>query len=115
VENHIKWIDAAKFLGCHSIRVNLKGTGTPEELTRFSVDALGSLSEYGANNKIGVIVETMVGFRLMQSGWLMLLNRLIILFAEHCQILTTGAFLLIRQEPGSHALKNMIGFRDWKK
>ena len=22
VENHYKWIDAAKFLGCHSIRVN---------------------------------------------------------------------------------------------
>ena len=22
VENHLKWLDAAKFLGCHSIRVN---------------------------------------------------------------------------------------------
>jgi len=57
VENHFRWIDVAKFLGCHSIRVNLKGSGTPDELTRFSVDALGSLSEYGARNNIGVIVE----------------------------------------------------------
>jgi hypothetical protein len=69
VENHIKWIDAAKFLGCHSIRVNLKGTGTPEELTRFSVDALGSLSEYGANNKIGVIVENHGGIS-SDAKWL---------------------------------------------
>lgn len=31
VENHKKWVEAAKFLGCHSIRVNAYGTGTYEE------------------------------------------------------------------------------------
>jgi len=25
VENHYKWVEAAKFLGCHSIRVNARG------------------------------------------------------------------------------------------
>ena len=29
VENHMKWVDAAKFLGCHSIRVNAGGSGSP--------------------------------------------------------------------------------------
>jgi hypothetical protein len=57
IENHYQWIDAAKFLGCHSIRVNLRGKGTPEEMAASSIDALGRLSEYGAKNKIGVIVE----------------------------------------------------------
>lgn len=57
VENHYQWIDAAKFLGCHSIRVNLRGEGTPEDMSKAAIDSLGRLSEYGAKNKIGVIVE----------------------------------------------------------
>lgn len=57
VENHYQWIDAAKFLGCHSIRVNLRGTGSEDDLKVASIDALGRLSEYGAENEIGVIVE----------------------------------------------------------
>ena len=28
VDNHRKWLDAAKFLGCHSIRVNAGSSGT---------------------------------------------------------------------------------------
>jgi hypothetical protein len=27
VENHYKWVDAAKYLGCHSIRVNAQSEG----------------------------------------------------------------------------------------
>jgi sugar phosphate isomerase/epimerase len=30
VEDHYKWVDAAKFLGCHSVRVNLQGEGVPK-------------------------------------------------------------------------------------
>jgi hypothetical protein len=57
IENHYQWIDAAKFLGCHSIRVNLRGAGTPHEMSAASIDSLGRLSEYGSKNHIGVIVE----------------------------------------------------------
>lgn len=57
VENHYKWVDAAKFLGCHSIRVNLHGAGSDEEWKNASIDGLGKLAEYGANHKMNVIVE----------------------------------------------------------
>jgi sugar phosphate isomerase/epimerase len=58
VENHYQWIEAAKFLGCHSIRVNLHGEGTTEsEWKSASVDGLGKLTEFGCKNKINVIVE----------------------------------------------------------
>ena len=30
VDNHKKWVDAAAFLGCHAIRVNLFGAPDPE-------------------------------------------------------------------------------------
>ncbi|HEV7349678.1 sugar phosphate isomerase/epimerase family protein [Telluribacter sp.] len=62
VENHYQWIDAAKFLGCHSIRVNLRGTGSAQDMALASVDGLGALSEYGAKNNIGVLVENHGGF-----------------------------------------------------
>jgi sugar phosphate isomerase/epimerase len=45
VENHYKWVDAAKFLGYHSIRVNLEGKGTPEEIAKACVDGYGQLVE----------------------------------------------------------------------
>ncbi|HET7360997.1 MAG TPA: sugar phosphate isomerase/epimerase family protein [Salinimicrobium sp.] len=57
VENHKKWVDAADFLGAHSIRVNLRGSKDPEEWKNNSVDALTKLGEYAATKNIGVIVE----------------------------------------------------------
>src|SRR5690606_15070063 len=39
VETHYKWIDAAAFLGCKSIRVNAAGTGTPEEVKNQAVQS----------------------------------------------------------------------------
>jgi len=57
VENHYKWINAAKYLGCHSIRVNAAGNGTAEEVADAAIDGLGRLAEYGAKEGINVIVE----------------------------------------------------------
>lgn len=57
VENHYKWVDAAKFLGCHSIRVNAAGEGTAADVSKAAVDGLGRLTEYGAKNGINIIVE----------------------------------------------------------
>ncbi|WP_282080764.1 sugar phosphate isomerase/epimerase family protein [Aquimarina algiphila] len=57
VENHKKWVDAAQFLGCHSIRVNLFGTNDPEKWVKVSVHGLVKLSEYAASKNVNVIVE----------------------------------------------------------
>lgn len=62
VENHYKWVNAAKFLGCHSIRVNAAGQGTAEEVKAAAIDGLGRLTEYGAQNDINVIVENHGGY-----------------------------------------------------
>lgn len=62
VENHYKWVDAAKFLGCHSIRVNAYGEGTAEEVAKAATDGLRSLSEYGKTANINVIVENHGGY-----------------------------------------------------
>ncbi|MGI9551151.1 MAG: sugar phosphate isomerase/epimerase family protein [Aurantibacter sp.] len=57
VENHYKWVDAAKILDCHSIRVNAFGKGSKRELHAALTDGLGSLAEYGEANDINVLVE----------------------------------------------------------
>ncbi|SEI54176.1 Tat (twin-arginine translocation) pathway signal sequence [Dyadobacter sp. SG02] len=69
VENHYQWVDAAKFLGCHSIRVNLRGTGSAEDMALASIDGLGALSEYGKKAGIGVLVENHGGFS-SDAKWL---------------------------------------------
>ena len=62
VENHYKWVEAAKFLGCHSIRVNAYGEGSAEDVMAAAVDGLGRLTEFGADHEIGIIVENHGGY-----------------------------------------------------
>lgn len=57
VENHKKWVDAAAFLGCHSIRVNLFGEEDPEAWVTNSVRSLKALCEYAATKNVNIIVE----------------------------------------------------------
>jgi sugar phosphate isomerase/epimerase len=57
VENHHKWVELAKFLGCHSIRVNAQSMGTREEQMERAADGLRRLTEFGAQHEISVIVE----------------------------------------------------------
>ena len=57
VENHHKWVDAAKTLGCHSIRVNAQSAGKPEEAAKLAADGLSRLTEYGEKAGINIIVE----------------------------------------------------------
>jgi sugar phosphate isomerase/epimerase len=62
VENHYKWVKAAKFLGCHSIRVNARGNGTMDQVHNAAVKGLGMLADYAAKYNINVIVENHGGF-----------------------------------------------------
>lgn len=69
VENHYKWVEAAKFLGCHSIRVNAQSGGTYDEQVERAADGLRRLTEFGNKHEINVIVENHGG--LSSNGeWL---------------------------------------------
>jgi len=57
IENHYKWIEAAKYLGCIAIRVNIDGDGTQEEIMDAAIDGYGRLVEFGAKYGIHVIIE----------------------------------------------------------
>jgi L-ribulose-5-phosphate 3-epimerase len=69
VENHYKWVEAARFLGCFAIRVNASSTGTYDEQMDRAADGLRRLAEFGATQGIAVIVENHGG--LSSNGqWL---------------------------------------------
>ncbi len=69
VDNHKKWVEAAKFLGCHSIRVNAGSSGTWDEQKERAADGLRKLSEFGKTHGLNVIVENHGG--LSSNGeWL---------------------------------------------
>ncbi len=71
VTNHHKWADAAKFLGCHSIRVNAAtgGAGSFEEQQKRAADGLAKLGEYCAKLGLNAIVENHGGLS-SHGGWL---------------------------------------------
>lgn len=69
VRNHYKWVDAAAFLGCHSIRVNAHGEGTAEEVSAAAVDGLSRLAKYAATKNINVLVENHGGYS-SNGAWL---------------------------------------------
>lgn len=62
VENHVKWLEASKFLGCHSIRVNAHSNGSREEQAKLAADGLTQLCALAKPLDLGVIVENHGGF-----------------------------------------------------
>jgi len=69
VENHYPWIEAAKFLGCHAIRVNAASKGSFEEQQKLAADGLRRVAEFGAGHNISVIVENHGGLS-SNGAWL---------------------------------------------
>lgn len=57
VVNHHKWVEAAAFLGCHSIRVNAKSSGSWKQQMQLAADGLHDLAEYAEQYNINVLVE----------------------------------------------------------
>ncbi|MEL7118908.1 MAG: TIM barrel protein [Bacteroidota bacterium] len=62
VENHYKWVEAAQFLGCHSIRVNAYGQGEKEAVAKAVVKSLKKLSSFAKDYDINILVENHGGF-----------------------------------------------------
>lgn len=69
VENHKKWVDAARTLGCVTIRVNAESEGPPAEQQKLVADGLRRLAEYGDSRGINIIVENHGGLS-SRGDWL---------------------------------------------
>jgi L-ribulose-5-phosphate 3-epimerase len=71
IENHVKWLEAAVFLGCHSIRVNAASDAKlpADEQAKLAADGLHRLCAEGDKRGLWVVVENHGG--LSSNGkWL---------------------------------------------
>lgn len=69
VDNHRKWIEAATFLGCTTVRVNLHGDGPAAEKKTASIDSLSRLGEFARPMGINIVVENH-GSDSSKGNWL---------------------------------------------
>ena len=78
IENHYKWAEAAKFLGCHSIRVNARSDRalSYNEQLNLAADGLNKLVEFCANLNINAIVENHGGLSSNGSWLSSLMNKI---------------------------------------
>lgn len=76
IENHFPWVEAAKRLGCHSIRVNAASAGSFDEQQKLAADGLSRLAEYAGQLELNVIVENHGGLS-SDGGWLASVMRLV--------------------------------------
>jgi sugar phosphate isomerase/epimerase len=97
IENHFKWVEAAQFLGCHSIRVNCFGDGEPEEVAKAGIDGLHKLSDYAQPFGINVIVENHGGYSA-NGQWLQRIIKEVNL--ANCGTLPDFGNFCIRREKG---------------
>jgi len=98
IENHYKWIEAANYLGCHSIRVNLFGDGPKSEQKAASVDSLGQVAEFGKDANVNVLVENHGGYS-SDAQWLADVMKQVNM--DHCGTLPDFGNFCIKREGGA--------------
>ncbi|MCK5067530.1 MAG: TIM barrel protein [Bacteroidales bacterium] len=57
VENHYKWVHAAKIMGCHSVRVNAFGDPDRDIYRAAIMDGMSRLAGYAAKSNLSIIIE----------------------------------------------------------
>ncbi|MCP4707697.1 MAG: TIM barrel protein [Planctomycetes bacterium] len=64
VVNHHKWIDIAKFLGCHSVRTNCRGPmdAPRQQALAWAAESYNRMLEYAAPKEIKICIEN-------HGGW----------------------------------------------
>ncbi len=97
VENHYKWVEAAQFLGCHSIRVNAQGQGTEAEVSEAAIQGLGSLATFAKDYNINVIVENHGGYS-SNGAWMS--NVIKSVDMENCGMLPDFGNFMIDRDKG---------------
>ncbi|QDT59777.1 Xylose isomerase-like TIM barrel [Stieleria bergensis] len=68
-KDYIPWLEAAKTLGCHSIRVDCRSQGDADEVLKQAVDGLNQLCEIAKSYQLDIIIENH-GNHSSNGAWL---------------------------------------------
>ena len=62
IDKHYAWAEAAKFLGCKTIRVNLQNKDAADEVRKRAIESMGRLAERTKPLNINVVAENHGGY-----------------------------------------------------
>ena len=74
VDNHRRWLDIAKAIGCHSIRVNAHSAGSPDEQIEHCATGMTMLLKHADELELNVLIENHGGHS-SNGAWLSSLMR----------------------------------------
>lgn len=116
VQSHVPWLEAAKFLGCSKIRVNLGDAmavlsgkdeeGTPEDVAQAAIEGYSKLCEHADKMGLEVIVENHFGYSTDPDWLLKVINN--VPSSRKGFLPDFGNFCAKRSKPESFDLKGIM-------
>ena len=69
LDNHKRWVEAAKALGCRGIRINAESNGTPAEQRALIIEGVRALTEFADAHGLEILIENHGGLS-SDAAWL---------------------------------------------
>jgi sugar phosphate isomerase/epimerase len=69
LDDHKRWADAARSLGCRGIRINAVSSGTPDEQRKLVIDGTRALCEFADGQGLEILIENHFG-QSCDARWL---------------------------------------------
>jgi sugar phosphate isomerase/epimerase len=69
LEQHKRWVEAAKAIGCRGIRINALSRGTPDEQRKLVIEGARSLTEFADRLGLEILIENHGG-QSSDAAWL---------------------------------------------
>lgn len=69
ITNHLKWLEAARSLGCEHMRVNAFSMGDAEDQKKYTVEGIRKLAELAEGSGVNILIENHGGMS-SNADWL---------------------------------------------